>query len=365
MASYRVGYCVTAHGFGHAARATAVMDALFRRVGGRHKVVSLVPEWFFSRSFTGSLSLFPHQTDVGLVQLSAFEEDLGASLSRLREFYPLHQKKVDELAAIFSDCDLVVCDIAPSGIAAAKRAGVPSVLLENFTWDWIYERYLPAYPGLKTIIDYIKDVYSQADYHIQADPVCSSTRCDLRADPIARKVRSSAEKVRHHLGVDEDRHLVLITMGGEGVGHLPLDLLSMRTDTFFVIPGMETLNPCPENLHFLPNDSGIFHPDLVAACDAVVGKVGYSTLAEVYHGSVPFGYIQRPSFPESAFLIRYIEQNMTGLEISAREFKEGGWVNQLPELFAMKRQKIKRTNGAEQCAEFITSLLRQTDTGKQ
>ena len=364
MASYRLGYCITAHGFGHAARAVAVMEALSKRISVKHKVVSLVPEWFFSQFFSDSLSVFSVQTDVGLVQLSALKEDLEASLVELQNFYPLAREKVDELATIFSDCDLVICDIAPSGIAAAKRAGVPSLLLENFTWDWVYKGYLSRYPQLKTYIDYLNDLYSKADYHVQAEPVCNNSRCDVRVEPVAREIKKSVKTVRQQLGIQENRQLVLMTMGGEGAGTLPLDSLARLRDILFVIAGTDPQKQGPENLYFLPTDSGIFHPDLVAACDAVIGKVGYSTLAEVYHADVPFGYISRPTFPESAPLVSYIEHNMTGLEISAGDFREGKWLHQLPELIAMKRQRIKRTNGADQCAEFILSVLRQRETGK-
>ena len=363
MASYRLGYCITAHGYGHAARAAAVMEALSKRISVQHKVVSIVPEWFFSHSFSDSLSVFPVQTDVGLVQLSALQEDLEASLEQLQNFYPLALEKVDELASIFSDCDLIVCDVAPSGIAAAKRAGVPSLLLENFTWDWIYNGYLSTYPQLQTYIEYLKDLYSQADYHVQAEPVCNHSRCDMRVEPVAREIKKSGTIVRQQLGTLENSLFVLVTMGGEGARALPLDSLARLKDILFVIAGTDLQKQGPGNLYFLPTDSGIFHPDLVAACDAVIGKVGYSTLAEVYHAEVPFGYVTRPTFPESAPLVRYIEKNMTGLEISAGDFREGKWLHQLPELIAMKRQRIKRTNGADQCAEFILSILRNGETG--
>ena len=42
------------------------------------------------------------------------------------------------------------------------------------------------------------------------------------------------------------------------------------------------------NLHFLPFESDFFHPDLVHAADLVVGKAGYSMIAEVWAAGVPF-----------------------------------------------------------------------------
>ena len=47
-----------------------------------------------------------------------------------------------EAAAIrASGAKVVVGDIPPLAFEAAARAGVPSIALGNFTWDWIYEGY--------------------------------------------------------------------------------------------------------------------------------------------------------------------------------------------------------------------------------
>lgn len=38
---------------------------------------------------------------------------------------------------------VVVCDIVPWAIGAAKEAGIKSCLISNFTWIEIYQEYLP------------------------------------------------------------------------------------------------------------------------------------------------------------------------------------------------------------------------------
>ncbi len=68
----------------------------------------------------------------------------------------------------------------------------------------------------------------------------------------------------------------------------------------FVVPGasFEQLGNGEkhQNIIFLPQNSAFYHPDLVNASDAVIGKVGYSTLAEVFHAGVPYGFITRSEF---------------------------------------------------------------------
>jgi hypothetical protein len=107
----------------------------------------------------------------------------------------------------------------------------------------------------------------------------------------------------------------------------------------------------------LPHRSSFFHPNLVNACDAVIGKVGYSTLAEVYHAGLPFGYVGRLDFRESPILTAYIAQHMQGIAITPAQFDDGSWLSQLPQLLALPRLTRHEPNGADQAAHFICQLL--------
>ena len=137
---------VSSHGFGHAARSGAVIEAIERlQPRTRFHLFTAVPRWFFGRA----LPIHHHRivADIGLVQRTPFREDLAATAKRLAEFYPPSPRRVGRLAALVRrlGCRVVLCDIAPLGILVAERAGIPSVLIENFTWEWIYR----AYPSLR------------------------------------------------------------------------------------------------------------------------------------------------------------------------------------------------------------------------
>jgi UDP-N-acetylglucosamine:LPS N-acetylglucosamine transferase len=107
----------------------------------------------------------------------------------------------------------------------------------------------------------------------------------------------------------------------------------------------------------LSPDSGIYHPDLVAACDGVIGKVGYSTLAEVYQAGVPFGYIRRPRFRESAPLAAFIDREMVSMEITGEQFRDSSWLDRVSELCRCPRDREKRENGSMAAAAFLGDLL--------
>jgi UDP-N-acetylglucosamine:LPS N-acetylglucosamine transferase len=96
---------------------------------------------------------------------------------------------------------------------------------------------------------------------------------------------------------------------------------------------------------------------LINASDAVIGKAGYSTLAEVYQAGVPFGYVPRARFRESPALIEYIQKEMSGLPISEAQFADHRWLSSLPDLFSLPRLQRDGVDGAEQAARFIYGLL--------
>jgi UDP-N-acetylglucosamine:LPS N-acetylglucosamine transferase len=133
--------------------------------------------------------------------------------------------------------------------------------------------------------------------------------------------------------------------------------LQKAGDYYFVIPGIGYTPSIEDNLILLPHHSNFYHPDLVNACDAVIGKTGYSTASEVYHAGVPFGFVSRPKFRESEIMSVFIREQMSGFEISEQDFSRGNWISQLPELFSLKRTQRDGSNGANQVAKFILDVL--------
>jgi hypothetical protein len=352
-----IAYFISPHGYGHAARGSAVMAALHNlKPALRFEIFTQVPEWFFQESLPGSFGYHSLLTDIGLVQKSSLVEDLPATVQRLQEFLPFDPANIDQLAGQVTqlNCHLILCDIAPLGIAVAHAAGIPAFLIENFTWDWIYEGYLPEEKRLAGPITYLQQLFTRADSHIQTEPVCRpSPRAALTAPPICRPIRTQAALVRNRLGLPGRAKIVLITMGGMPWRYTFLEQLERMKGVYFVIPGGGPRLERRGNVVLFPRNSDFYHPDLINAADAVIGKVGYSTLAEVFQAGVPFGYVARSRFRESPALVAYIRQQMQGLEIAASEFEDGSWLARLPELLAMPRFNRNGANGATRVAHFV------------
>jgi len=336
------------------------------------EIFTQVPRWFFEDSLSEPFGYHPMLTDIGLAQKTALVEDMPETLKRLDDFLPFDDFRVQDTASQIRqlECQMVICDIAPMGIAVAREAGIPSVLIENFTWDWIYEAYLNDVPELRRHIAYLGEVFNTADYYVQTQPVCRPCQVDLTTSPVGRKIRTSRQQIRQQLDIPDQAKVVMITMGGIPWQYGFLEDLVKREDVYFIIPGADS-SQCPDidpltgtgrlagagGVMLLPHHSDFFHPDLVNAADAIIGKAGYSTVAEVYNAGIPFGYVERPRFRETQALTDFIEQGMKGLPITEAQFQSGTWLAFLADLLALPRIDRNDSYGADQVADFICALL--------
>lgn len=351
---------ISPHGFGHAARASAVLQALLARFPALTiDLFTQVPPWFFELTLTGHFNYHSLLTDIGMAQKNSLTEDAAETARRLDEFLPFTADRLQPVVAQLQalDCRLALCDISPLGIAAARQAGIPAVLVENFTWDWIYQGYTAEEPRLDAHAGYLRDIFAAADYRIQTEPYCAPAPAHLRTPPVSRSPRTAPAQIRQALGIPAEAKAVLLTMGGIRWDYGTFHSLEAVPDCYFIIPGPVDAVTLRGNLALLPHRSQFFHPDLVNAVDAVVGKVGYSTLAEVYHAGIPFGYISREAFKESAVLVDYVLKEMRGIWVDPARFERGDWVAQLPDLLALPRLRRECPNGADMIADFVGNLL--------
>lgn len=326
----------------------------------RFEIFTTVPEWFFTESLPPIFRCHAIEADVGLVQSAPMRQDLSQTLSRLESFLNRIPGQLPDLSQqlVALKCCAVISDISPLGIQAAKSTGIPSILIENFTWDWLYEIYRQEYPRFDPLIAQLESIYRHVDVHIQTEPLCrSSNRALLTAPPASRKPRTSPESIRADLGIDPDVNMVLVTMGGIPERFKNTGSLSLPPKAALVIPGGSNHYEQHGAIRLIPHHSRFFHPDLIRASDVVVGKAGYSTIAEVYCLGKPFGYLTRPDFRESDQLVRFIQREMVGVEISSTEFEYGTWTMMIDEL--LERGKIARPNenGAPRIADQVLQTM--------
>ncbi len=354
----RLAWFITPHGFGHATRSLAVMAAILNRYPDAFfDIYSRLPPSLMQQSLGDRFHQHDLSCDIGLVQRDAFDIDFPKTLARLNQFLPFDETLVADLAAQLArqKSAVVVCDIAALGIAVAAKADLPSVLIENFTWDWIYGDYPAFRQSLAPHIAVLADYYGRADLHLQAAPACLPTPSAHLVPPIARNPRRPPTLVRHQLGVPPGKMLVFITMGGMGKDFSELTRLGQFGDCVFLLQGQgQGQGPNPAaNIRFISPLDEFYHPDLIQAADVVFGKLGYSTFAETYLSGRTYGFIPREHFRESIALQSFISKHMSAMCFSEAELEDGSWLKRLPQLLELPPRAAIAKNGAEEAAQLI------------
>lgn len=361
---HRVAYFVSSHGFGHASRACGVMEAVWRRSPDvRFELFTTTPAWFFELSLPRATGYHATVTDLGLVQTSALEEDLEETVRQLRDWLPFRPQRLDPLAAAVTGlgCELAICDISPIGLAVARRAGLPSLLVENFTWDWIYRGYRE--PALAAFADQLEEVFATAGHRIQTEPLCREVAGTQRVAPVRRAPRMARDDVRRRLGVPGDAALVMATMGGvewdwTGIeARLATGATGGGRERWLMVPGAGREPRTFGRAVLLPHRSDFYHPDLIHAADAVIGKLGYSTVAEVYSAGLPFGYVPRPSFPESAPVEAWVQRHLPCRRIDAEAFVAWEWLDAVDPLLELPRNAPDPPDGGDDVAQTVLEML--------
>ena len=145
-----VFFYISGHGFGHASRQIEVVNALGARCPGVAIVVrTSAPRWLFDRTVRVPITLVPGECDTGVIQIDSLRLNERLTIERADAFYRTLDERARQEAVLLAThaARFVVSDAPPLGCAAAAAAGVPSVVITNFTWDWIYEGYAAQLAG--------------------------------------------------------------------------------------------------------------------------------------------------------------------------------------------------------------------------
>jgi hypothetical protein len=371
--SYRIVFYVSAHGFGHSSRAVEVIHAVLRAQPEAHIAVrTAAPHRLFARTLQGRCEMVELQCDAGMVQIDSLRLDASASVRQAVEF----QKRLPMLAATEaaylgdSGAQLTVGDIPPLAVRAASAAGIPSAVIGNFTWDWIYQGYRDnAAPELAREI---RRLYRDASVALRLPMAGGFAGLEsiTRDIPfIARRSRRTQDEVRAALGLPpraSGKPLVLMSFGGHGVASLDTSALARLKDYTIAttdLPGRDqTVGPHRGLLHISEEqvyDNGFRYEDLVRGADVVVTKPGYGIISEAIANDAALLYTSRGHFIEYDVLVREMPRYLRVQFINQEDLLSGNWGAALQQLLSQPAAPEKPPlNGAEIAAEEILGLMR-------
>ena len=351
MSAVLVAY-VSGHGYGHWTRLGEVLRAI--REIDRSLPLTLVgelPEALVRRAVPGHLPFRRLRCDVGLAQRSALEIDEEATAERCREFDATWEERVAAESDFLrrSGARLVLGDIPPLAFAASARAGIPSLALGNFSWDWIYRHLAVRQPSLAAAAERAARAYASADLLLELP--FSGDRAAFprreRVGLVARRPKVGRAEARRALGLGSEV-TVLVSFGGIGLPGLTPDLLSRNAGLRFLGPA--DLEPRLDRL-------GLGYPDVVGAVDVVLTKPGYGIVSDAIAARARVVYTDRGDFPEYPILVREMPRYLACTYVSREDLGAGRLADPIDRVLRLPLPETADLGGANRAAARVLAAL--------
>ena len=374
MAAAIVFY-VSGHGFGHASRTIEVINAvLARRPETRIGVRTAAPRWLFDLTVRGKIAFSTLECDTGVVQIDALTLDEADTIRRASAFHSdLVTRAASETRVLRElGAGLIVGDIPPLAFAVGAAAGISSIAIGNFTWDWVYADY-PRVRLAPSLLPTIRGAYAKASMALRL-PMSAGFESfsNVRDIPfIARHGTRTREEVCKLLKLPADKPLVLMSFGTYGVPGVDTDVLAKFKKHVVVsvesqlvgrtkkeAPAAERrgsfISVNEEAMYY----AGVRYEDVVAAASVVVTKPGYGIISECIANDSAVLYTARGHFPEYEVLVEEMPKYLRAAFISQEDLFSGKWEPHLDKLLAQPKPKKKAdTSGADVAAEALLAAL--------
>jgi hypothetical protein len=363
---------VSGHGFGHASRDIEVINALRRRRPDLPVIVRTgAKRWIFDLTLETPVDFQPVEADTGIAQIDSLRLDEAETLRRAAAFYRDFDRRVAEEAAVLARAGaaLVVGDVPPLAFAAARAAGLPSVVLGNFTWDWIYQGYDPEANGAAGLVPLVRAATAKADGFLRLpmwggfEMAPPGKTFDLPL--VARRSSRAPVETRRALRLPEDKRLVLLSFGGHGLKDVSPDAFaSFGGDYVAVLTGHLEMSEAAARSRGVVEfderalyDEGCRYEDLVAAVDVVATKPGYGIIAECAANRTALLYTSRGHFVEYEVLVREMPALVRSRFIPQEALFAGDWRPYLDALLAQEEPPPADVSGAAVAADRILGWL--------
>jgi hypothetical protein len=353
---------VSGHGFGHATRCAQVLRAVrLQAPSTRVTVTSSAPRSRFA-AIPGDFAYRPFACDVGLVQRDALVIDLPATVEACRAFEATWPERLDAETRWLreSEVGVVVGDVPPLAFTAAAAAGLPSIAVTNFSWDWIYGHLAAGEPALAEAANHARAAYAATSLLLRL-PFSG----DLSAFPlvedmplVARQPSLGSEEARRRLGLGH-RPAVLLSFGGIGLRPPAVDVLARLKDFDFLVERLG--DGSARNVHPVDDPRlaalGLGYEDVVAAADAVITKPGYGIVTDAIAGRTRIVYTERGDFPEYPILVGEMGRYVPSVHLGNDDVRAGRYGDALQAVLTIPFPPVPPLDGAVVAARRILDLI--------
>lgn len=271
--------------------------------------------------------------DPGCVQKDFIHIDPEETFRGLRKFLATHEERLTTERRWLKEnrIDLTISDAPSFPLQASRDAGIPSLLIANFTWHDIYSR-LPGAETRQDLLDILRGEYSKAT--VQLLPQChidnEATANRKVVGFIAMKGNDIREELERALPRRaQGKTLVFIYLGLQDSSCIQWKRLQEIEDCIFITRDPLSAGSAIDNLHVL--GPRYRYQDLIASADIVCTKAGYSTLATAFRHGKPVISCSRGNFSEFEAVKDFLDKNRVGLIIDSEKFYAGDWAEDIQE----------------------------------
>ncbi len=350
---------LSGHGFGHLAQAAPVLNALRRRLPTLALTIqSPLPAAVLRSRIEGEFTQLREAADSGLVMANAIDVLAAASRAAYRAFHidwearlAREEQRLDELAP-----QLVFADIPYLPLAAAARRGITAVALCSLNWADIVQACWPDDAELATYCMLMREAYNSAAVFLQPAP--SMPMPELRnteaIGPIALLGRNRRVALNERLGLQGHETLVLASLGGFDLP-LPVERWPLAPDVQWVIPA--AWGGGRQDFSHREQVADLPFIDLLCSCDVLLTKPGYGVFSEAACHGKPVLYIDRPHWPETPWLVRWLAAHGNALLLRREMLASGAVLEPLRMLLAQPRKPALQPTGVAAAADYLYDAL--------
>lgn len=229
-------------------------------------------------------------------------------------------------------------------------------MVANFTWEWILA-HGPHASRAGDLIRFFSTCTAKATWCFLTWPACEevSHPTPVPVGLVGKTCRVDRTEVRRLMHLDQAQHVALVTFGGSVPPQVNMSALEAQ--------GLAVWDARPTRWPDCASDPPIPHACLVQASDVVVGKLGYSTLAEALIHGTPFLWVRRPDWPEEQILEKALSliphRALTWGEVQGME-----WGGLALDLARTPRPCGQIPYGASQIATLLSCALGPVETGE-
>ncbi|KAL2067575.1 hypothetical protein VTL71DRAFT_2000 [Oculimacula yallundae] len=373
----RINHYISGHGYGHATRSSQIISALLSSSPTTYvTVITTAPQHLFPVS--DRISFISGEVDSDIIQPQPYTIDAEASFTTLSTFLkkaetPEFQAKMDAILDE-SKCNLVLADASyGSAWRGAKRRGIKSIFVSNFSFDAIFEKLLAFLPeekrqeGSEMVME-LQKMYAEFDHVVRlpgyiAFPFIENhwtpeekKRKVIDAPLVFRPARKGRDEVLTSLGVPSAMmgfKVLLVQFGGQLSQENSVREVPKLPEGWICLWSEKMDDP---RFYKFPRD--VYAPDLVGASDMVLGKIGYGTVSECLGMDKSLICVLRPMFAEEAGLLSYMTNNGSCQEISVADYESGDWTSTIESLHEAQKSRSKAIldEGSERVAKMIQEI---------